>query len=419
MLNSDQFQRIVRSALEPPTIEAGDSLSHPRSSALDLSDQERAIIALRDAAQRLKNDPTLLSGDPKGVFTYEDPILAAAAYWARNSEELYERMVTTAGSSPGANLKELRWEWILTGIHAFLSRGDHAKVLLGGRTPAGPIQISEDKIRIAVVGDAGYRGAAQDKVLRLILRRHSKARFDFVIHLGDVYFAGSNDEMTRNFLDPFSKLRNAGIKVHTLVGNHDLYYGGESFLFAINILGQPGRYFLIENPHWRIACLDTSLGAERILGNDAQLDEGQLNWLEGLLNKEDSKRLVLMSHHFIISGWEKPASSLDNQLKDRVREKIFAWYWGHEHRCSLYDRDPHGFYGACVGNGSFLSKWSPPSASPTPDWYAKGRCTCFKSQKKNFWPHGFVELELTKDKVLETVWLENNEKYVRQLDSLL
>ena len=34
------------------------------------------------------------------------------------------------------------------------------------------------------------------------------------------------------------------------------------------------------------------------------------------------------------------------------RKKIFAWYWGHEHRCALYDQHPKwGVFGRCIGNG--------------------------------------------------------------------
>jgi len=411
MVNGDEFRRLVLSALDAHIVAAGG----PVVASLSSSDEENAINALAGAAKRLRDSPSLLSGDPEGVFTFEDPILAVAALWHRRSEEV-QNLVVSAGS-PGEDLQSgVRLSWMLTGIHAFLSRGDHAKVELGGRTPRAPVNFKGEGLHIAVTGDAGYKGLAQDNVVRLILDRHSKAPFDFVIHLGDVYFAGGIEEMTKNFLSPFSKIRNAGTIVYSLIGNHDLYYGGEGYLFALNILGQPGRYFLIENAHWRIACLDTALGAERILANDAKLDEQQLEWFDALLRSSDPRPLLLMSHHYILSGWEPAAASLVDQLGTQVKDKVFAWYWGHEHSAALYGKESFGFYGACIGNGSFLAKWSRPNPKlPSPEWYPTGQCTCFGPAKKNFWQHGYIELELSQNSLIETVWLEDGSSHGRTL----
>jgi hypothetical protein len=407
VLTSYDFERILNQAAEARIASAGPS-------ALGLEDERRAVEELLAAQSRLRENPSLRSGDPDGVFTYEDPILAVAAYWSRLSDQEFDLM--SPAGPPGADLKGgLRWQWAMSGVHAFLSRGNHTRVVLGGRTPTGPITYQQETLRIAVVGDGGYSGIAQQNVIRLILDRHFEAPFDLVIHLGDVYFAGGIEEMTRNFLSPYSKVRNAGPRVLTLVGNHDLYYGGEAFLFALNILNQPGRYFAIECPDWRIVCLDTSLGAERILGNDAKLDDGQLDWFDGLLRLNDGKRLILMSHHFITSAWEDPASSLFEQIGARVKDRIFSWYWGHEHCVALYRRTEHGFYGACVGNGSFLEKWRLPNANRTPpQWFPNGRCTCDLKSNSHFWQHGYLELEISKQ-ATETVWLEDGSSFSRTL----
>jgi hypothetical protein len=297
MLTGQEFAKTIFESLDARIAQAGGSQPGPELSAADV---DKATLALRDAAQRLKDNPSLLSGDPDGVFTFEDPVLAVAALWSRQADELYNSLVVSAGSE-GDDLKSgLRWSWMLTGVHAFLSRGDHNKVILGGRVPIAPLETKKENLRVAVVGDAGYKGVAQDTVISLLLARHAANPFDFVIHLGDVYFSGGVEEMTRNFLNPFSRINSAGARLFTLLGNHDLYYGGEGYLFALNLLAQPGRYFLLTNPHWRIACLDTSLGAAKILGNDAKLDEGQLRWFEALLQADDPRKLILMSHHFLL-----------------------------------------------------------------------------------------------------------------------
>ena len=34
--------------------------------------------------------------------------------------------------------------------------------------------------------------------------------------------------------------------------------------------------------------------------------------------------------------------------------RLFAWYWGHEHRCVLYDQHPAwGLHGRCIGHGGY------------------------------------------------------------------
>src|SRR5205823_2900204 len=134
--------------------------------------------------------------------------------------------------------------------------------------------------------------------------------------------------------------------------------GADGFSHALDVLHQPGRYFDLETPVWRIAGLDTSLAAERLTRNDGLLDDGQLAWLDNLLQKQDGKRLILMSHHFTVSAWGSPSPSLVHQMRDRTA-KVDAWYWGHEHGCATYEKTVVGFAGACVGNGAFRERWTP------------------------------------------------------------
>jgi hypothetical protein len=377
--------------------------------------------AIRSAAERLRQHPELLSGDPKGDFNFEDPVLAAALYWLRKSQaapSALKSLYGSAGRVPGQALKEgwYRPEWIKTGVKAIFSRFSSARVQLAAMTPDEPLRSDSAPFRVAVCGDAGFAGVAQDRVIRMILARHRENPFHFVIHLGDIYFAGDFDEMAVNFLNPFSKLTKAGMRLVTLVGNHDLYYGGTSFIVAMNVLHQPGRYFLIETPNWRIACLDTSLAATNLAGSDPRLDEKQLEWLDELLAARDSRPLVIMSHHFATSGWSDPPASLTSQISDRFEEKVFAWYWGHEHICALYEKNSSTpYWGACVGNGSFIEPRSSPSREPKPLWFSQKACTCYRKKGTAYRPHGYIELEFKKNQIEETCHLENRENHSRTL----
>jgi hypothetical protein len=84
---------------------------------------------------------------------------------------------------------------------AWWNRGNQAYVDLAGRTPTRPVGLPGDTVRLAVVGDAGYAGLAQDRVLTRMWQRHLQAPFHMVIHLGDTYFAGSAGEFNIHFLE--------------------------------------------------------------------------------------------------------------------------------------------------------------------------------------------------------------------------
>ena len=157
-------------------------------------------------------------------------------------------------------------------------------------------------------------------MLQLILSRHREKPFDAAIHLGDVYFAAGSHEMLTHFLGPFSQLGAAGIPVYTLLGNHDLYYGGSAYEQAISILKQPGRYFAIESPGWQIACLDTALFDDTLQRQNGKLDAKQLKWLDELLSNKD-RRTIVLSHHFFISAWKPGGESLRDQLANVLKNR--------------------------------------------------------------------------------------------------
>ncbi|HLA10715.1 MAG TPA: metallophosphoesterase [Pyrinomonadaceae bacterium] len=371
---------------------------------------EQVQKLLKETIERLESDPSLFSGDADGVFTYEDPVLALAAMYDRISPQVISR-VGFAGIQGEQLRNASALRWIRTAVQALLARGDRSYVLLSGRTPQEPIKISGEKLRLAIVGDAGYEGYAQARVVRWMHERHLEDPFDLVIHLGDIYFSGSEREIFVNFLAPFSLI---GPRVLTLIGNHDLYYGAEGYSHALDVLNQPGRYFSIETPHWIIACLDTALPADSLRRNEGFLDQGQLKWLDTIFHSKGDKCIILMSHHYTVSAWETTSRELGLQLRDRLQErKVTAWYWGHEHGCATYERDSNGFYGACVGNGSFLEIWREPHLTPEPSWYAKGRCSCYSDKESKFWPHGYLELELKPKQIIENYHLENGESHSR------
>jgi hypothetical protein len=377
------------------------------SGSMDRKEQA-ARLTLQKAMNRLKQNPELRRQASDGQTTYSDPVLAVAALWGSLGEG-----IDTAGVE-GSELKNASlWRWAIAGVQLWLNRDNKGFLELASRVPTKSIKLKSNP-HIAIVGDAGYRGVVQDCVVRMIQEVHAKEPFDVIVHLGDIYFSGGEKEVIRNFLVPFSTI---DAPLLSLCGNHDLYHGPDGYLALLKILRQPGRYFLVETPAWKIAALDTSSGSANFLRNDGRLDPVQLEWLQDLSISQE-KPLILLSHHFIVSGWDKPASTLSRQLTKFARKNVFAWYWGHEHRCAYYGEGDWGFHGASVGNGAFLEELAPASRPDMcADWESSvtGRCSCPGIKPDTYWPHGFLELDLFQNQISETYHLENGSIKTRTL----
>jgi hypothetical protein len=90
---------------------------------------------------------------------------------------------------------------------------------------------------------------------------------DVLIHLGDVYYAGTADEFRTNFLDPINAAA-PNIPVYTVSGNHDMYAGGDPFYWVLSQLNvtpalkpyrQEASYFCLRSVNWKILAMDTGL----------------------------------------------------------------------------------------------------------------------------------------------------------------
>ena len=389
---------------------------------LDQLDQKSEDYQLIKAAVgRLDQHSEIFVGDPNGVFSYEDQVLATLLYLCNNIEtELNSVSETETLELKNNHIAYLDGEiisndeltqWIKMGLNFVRTYSSEKLELLKSKIPENSIIMNKPALRLAIIGDAGFNGTVQKDVLQRIKKRHKENNFDFLIHLGDIYFGGKDGEMLHNFLGPFRKIDN-DIRVFNVIGNHDLYYGNLPILDVLDTLNQPGRFFCIENEKWIIACLDTAVPSASFLSiipslsSQGELDEVQKEWLRDLIDRNPQKKIVLMSHHYIDSGWSQGSDKLRRDIQPFI-PNIFSWYWGHEHNCSVYDKDTLGYYGACLGNGVFMEKWSVPSTDRIPVWYPEGFCSCSESDYSEGWEHGFLELELSNTKLIERYHLES------------
>lgn len=162
-----------------------------------------------------------------------------------------------------------------------------------------------------------------------------------VIHLGDTYYSGLEDECRRRFLDLWPVDPDSPVHSWTLSGNHDMYSGGYGYFDVLladeRFVSQAGcSYFALANDHWQLLGLDSSYSDPE----KPDLEAPQSEWLGQRVATAAGKRgTVLMSHHQPFSGFENVNPRFANTVKAALGgRRVEGWLWGHEHRCAVYDR---------------------------------------------------------------------------------
>jgi hypothetical protein len=248
--------------------------------------------------------------------------------------------------------------------------------------------------RVALVADWGG-GNDHAQIVADMIRSLDPAP-DYVIHLGDVYYAGTENEVNQRFFGYWPGSLEPG-RSFALNSNHEMYSGGYSY-FDITLpkLGQEASYFCIENDEWRLIGLDTGY-----IEHDLTVE--QVEWLTTLVNESDKKN-ILLSHHQPFSAFDLGSGGeerLQNWTRDLAKDgKIDLWMWGHEHLCVVY-KPFKGITGRCIGHGCFpYSKQSgKPSFSgpsyPQVEWVLKAG----DPNRPKRGAHGFALLEIDGDKL--------------------
>jgi predicted phosphodiesterase len=200
--------------------------------------------------------------------------------------------------------------------------------------------------RVALLADWGG-GNEHAEAVRDLVQALDPAP-DYVIHLGDVYYAGTGQEVNERFFGYWPGSLEPG-RSFALNSNHEMYSGGYSY-FDITLpkLGQEASYFCLENDDWRLIGLDTGY-----IEHDLNVE--QMEWLTALVNESDKKN-ILLSHHQPFSAFDLGTGGeerLQNWTKDLAKAgKIDLWIFGHEHLCVAY-KPFRGITGRCIGHGCF------------------------------------------------------------------
>jgi hypothetical protein len=166
----------------------------------------------------------------------------------------------------------------------------------------------DDSYLVALAADWGSGTDSAYRVGRLIAGH----RPDCTIHLGDVYYSGTEREFRDYFLPADAWPRGAQ-RTFALNGNHEMYSGGEGYFgVALPALDQEASYFCLENAHWRVVALDTGYYAktfpflELFDTNLIKLHRAMRAWLADVVFRDpaDKRPVVLLTHHNWFSAFD-------------------------------------------------------------------------------------------------------------------
>jgi predicted phosphodiesterase len=309
------------------------------------------------------------------------------------------------------------WAW------SWLSEWDsnHHEIV---RPPSDGAEAIKDDLRIALISDWGtglYGAPAIEKDIQ------SKCGlFDVIMHLGDVYYAGADDEMQQRFLDCWPKCPN--VLNRALNGNHEMYSGGFAYFDKVlPAFKQNSSYFALQNNNWLLVALDTAC-------TDFDLDSTQVKWLERIIATAGDRRVIIFSHHQLYSQLEGQGEALATKLGSLLHDKaIDFWYWGHEHRCVLYDvHKDFNLVARCIGHGGMPQQRGDEKKAPIDSqigevaWRKLAAKTAVPSaiildgpnpyingSEATYSPHGYMTIELSGKKLHETYLLPDG-KVIRE-----
>ncbi|MES0871747.1 metallophosphoesterase family protein [Pseudovibrio sp. SCP19] len=229
-------------------------------------------------------------------------------------------------------------------------------------TPAGVIDLaaktSKDEISIAILGDWGTGDYTSDggpakAVMDAISNSPVIDNPDYIIHVGDVYYAGTqSSEEEANLVkmwpaDRFSNGKQAGTSF-TLNSNHEMYDGANGYFnIALDSAGTPfneqqkASFFGLKFGDWMMLGLDSAYySSASTLFMDGTLGGSQSSvqkdWLQQVVGDRKGKDVIVLTHHNAISFDGLKQEPLWDEMLNDLGGTPDYWYWGHVHLGVVY-----------------------------------------------------------------------------------
>jgi hypothetical protein len=216
------------------------------------------------------------------------------------------------------------------------------------------IPIPDGDLRFAIAGDWG----SDAEPARNVAAQMRLLGVDYTIHLGDVYYSGTEAEIWKRFL-PQWPIGSRGS--FALNSNHEMYSGGHGY-FDLT-LKQPAfapqkgaSYFCLFNSRWQIIGLDSAYFSPDFLMQKGGIGQDQKEWLADRMADAvaHGRTSIVLTHHNPIDIEGKTDDGLiDDVIGTSLGHGgLKYWIWGHEHYGMQFDVSLKGqpLTGLCVGH---------------------------------------------------------------------
>ena len=328
-------------------------IAEPIAAGQTITPETFAPAPVRTAAA---SGASMVAGATLGAVIGDCAKTAAKFLWAEMTGN-HQQSQLLAGELKDSVCDDLGWAECLTTYLGYKVTGG----ALPYRASLNPVFDLGGATRLAIVGDWGTGAPVAINLMQQVASLHP----DVLIHLGDVYYAGTQSEAQGNFLDHCRQLLGSDVKVFSLCGNHDMYSGGNGYYWLVDQLGQQASYFCLQNANWQFLAMDTGHNDNdplTIATNMTSLISNS-NWSEaawhiGRIQQAGGRRTVLLSHHQLFSALAS-VGNINGQAAaynpnlfanfQSVLSEVVLWFWGHEHTLALYEPYMGLQRGRCVG----------------------------------------------------------------------
>ncbi len=292
------------------------------------------------------------------IGTVVDCAKTAAEFLAAEITGNHQQSEILAGELKDSQCDVLGWSECLTTYLAYKA----SLSSLPYRPNLNPVMDLGQRTKLAIIGDWG----TGDAVAINLLQQVASFGPEVLIHLGDVYYAGTHNEEQTNFLDLCRQILGDDVLIFSLCGNHDMYSGGQGYYWLVDQIGQQASYFCLENSNWQFLAMDTGHNDNNPITVSSNMTKlvnfgtwAEENWILDKINLAGpNQKTVLLSHHQLFSPFgsvgtiEGTAYAYNKNLRatfQGVMSKIACWFWGHEHTLAIFDPYMDLKRGRCVG----------------------------------------------------------------------
>jgi len=277
-------------------------------------------------------------------------------------------VVTDDGTIYGtAKYEQLDPDWIYAGLNYGINKLDSSSIHAFGTSPyqgemLSGISGTDAVVTVALVGDWGIGtwdedGDSGKGAAYAVMEQIKALNPDYVIHLGDVYYAGTElrlppGEEQAKFVKVWTDIWGIGDseRFFTLNSNHEMYGGASGYFDIALAAGGPfahqnqTSYFVLQNENWAILGMDAAYYSQSTLYMQGNLYEGKNTTQRDFFQRLDlsGKQVIALTHQTGLDySGTTPYPLWTNDMKTALNgNDPDFWYWGHIHNGIVYTKNP-------------------------------------------------------------------------------